>query len=128
MRSASQPKLSSRLDLLVTSKRRKALDEPDLFATYIELTADARDVVRAHVDTLVGQLERIISDGVAGGQLEKSIRLVQRAPSSMPPLASTTLSTRPNGPTPRSTQPTEASERSSSTGSCTRFHRATPNP
>src|SRR5215217_2632672 len=58
------------LDLLVTSKRRKALDDPELFATYIELTADARDVVRAHVDALVGQLERIIADGVAGGKLE----------------------------------------------------------
>ena len=54
----------------MTSKHRKALDDPELFATYIELTAEARDVVRAHVDTLVGQLERIIADGVAGGELE----------------------------------------------------------
>ena len=58
------------LDLLVTSKRRKALDDPELFATYVALSADARDVVRAHVDTLVGQLERIITHGVAGGELE----------------------------------------------------------
>jgi AcrR family transcriptional regulator len=58
------------LDLLVASKRRKALDDPELFATYIELTADARDGVRAHVDTLVGQLERIIADGVGSGELE----------------------------------------------------------
>jgi AcrR family transcriptional regulator len=58
------------LDLLVSSKRRKALDDPELFATYIELTADAREVVRAHVDTLVGQLERIIAAGVARGELE----------------------------------------------------------
>jgi AcrR family transcriptional regulator len=57
------------LDLLVSSKRRKALNDPELFATYIELTADARDVVRAHVDTLVGQLERIIAGGVAEGEL-----------------------------------------------------------
>ena len=60
------------LDLLVTSKRRKALDDPELFATYIELTADARDIVRAHVDTLVCQLARIIADGVARGELEGS--------------------------------------------------------
>ena len=58
------------LDLLVTSKHRKALDDPELFATYIELTADAREVVRAHVDTLVEQLERIIADGVANGELQ----------------------------------------------------------
>jgi AcrR family transcriptional regulator len=56
------------LDLLVTSKRRKALDEPELFATYVELTADAREVVRAHVETLIGQLARIVADGVADGE------------------------------------------------------------
>ena len=58
------------LDLLVSAKRSKALDEPELFATYIELTADARDVVKVHVDTLVGQLARIIADGVAQGEFE----------------------------------------------------------
>jgi AcrR family transcriptional regulator len=60
------------LDLLVDSKRSKALDDPELFATYIELTASARDVVKAHVDTLVGQLARIIADGVAQGAFEKA--------------------------------------------------------
>lgn len=58
------------LDLLVTSKRSKALDDPELFATYIELTADAREVVKAHVDTLVSQLARIISGGVAQREFE----------------------------------------------------------
>jgi AcrR family transcriptional regulator len=55
------------LDLLVTTKRRKALDDPELFATYIELAAEAREVVRAHVETLVGQLARIVGDGVEEG-------------------------------------------------------------
>jgi AcrR family transcriptional regulator len=45
------------LDLLVSAKRRKALDDPELFATYIELTADAREAVTAHVD-LTAQLAR----------------------------------------------------------------------
>ena len=58
------------LDLLVRSKRQRALYDPELFATYIELTAGARDVVKAHVDTLVGQLARIIADGVDRGELE----------------------------------------------------------
>jgi AcrR family transcriptional regulator len=58
------------LNLLVTSKHRKALDEPELFATYIELAADAREVVKAHVDTLVAQLAGIVADGVARGELE----------------------------------------------------------
>ncbi len=56
------------LDGLVEAKRRKALDDPELFATYVELTADARKVVRAHVDTLVEQLSSIIVDGVAQGE------------------------------------------------------------
>ena len=56
------------LDLLVASKHRKALDDPELFATYVQLTADAREVVRAHVETLVSQLERIVADGVEAGE------------------------------------------------------------
>jgi AcrR family transcriptional regulator len=58
------------LDLLVRSKRTKALDDPELFATYVELAAEAREVVNAHVDTLVAQLARIISDGVANGEFQ----------------------------------------------------------
>jgi AcrR family transcriptional regulator len=57
------------LDGLVAAKRRKALGDPELFATYVELTAEAREVVRAHVETLVGQLEWIIGDGVAQGEV-----------------------------------------------------------
>ena len=57
------------LDLLVTSKRRMAWEDPELFATYLQLAADAREVVRAHVDDLTGQLARIIADGVTRGQL-----------------------------------------------------------
>ncbi len=57
------------LDRLVQTKRRKALEDPELFATYIELAADAREVVRAHVETLIDQLDRIIADGAAHGAL-----------------------------------------------------------
>ena len=45
-----------------------ALDDPELFATYVALAAEARDVVTAHVDTLTRQLARIIADGVARGE------------------------------------------------------------
>ena len=68
-RSPAPKRLTLWLDLLVSSKRKKALDDPELFATYVELTADAREVVKAHVDTLVGQLAQIISDGVVEGSL-----------------------------------------------------------
>ena len=67
---AAVERLQRWLDLLVRSKRRRALEEPELFATYVELTADARDVITAHVDTLLRQLTRIIADGVANGEFE----------------------------------------------------------
>jgi AcrR family transcriptional regulator len=54
-------------DLLITTKRRRALDDPELFATYMELAAEAREVVRTHVETLVRQLTRIVADGVVQG-------------------------------------------------------------
>ncbi len=45
-------------------------EEPELFTTYVELTAEAQEIVKAHVDTLVGQLARIIADGIARGELD----------------------------------------------------------
>jgi hypothetical protein len=63
-------RLQQWLDLLVSAKRSKALADPELFATYIELTADARDVVKAHVDNLVAQLAQIVADGVTQREFE----------------------------------------------------------
>jgi AcrR family transcriptional regulator len=60
------------LDLLVMSKRRRALDDPELFATYTELAAGSREVVKDHVDTLVAQLGTIIARGVAHGEFAVS--------------------------------------------------------
>jgi AcrR family transcriptional regulator len=67
---AAPKRLQRWLDLLVSSKRRKALEEPEFFATYVELTADAREVVTAHVATLLGQLTRIIADGDERGEFD----------------------------------------------------------
>jgi AcrR family transcriptional regulator len=58
------------LDLLVESKRARALDDPELFATYTQLAAEAREVVGAHVQALTGQLATIIDDGVEAGEFE----------------------------------------------------------
>lgn len=60
------------LDLLVESKRSRALADPELFATYVGLAAEARGVVKAHVETLVDQLARIVADGVAKGTFRAS--------------------------------------------------------
>jgi AcrR family transcriptional regulator len=55
-------------DLLIGTKKKKLLDDPELFATYCELVADTRDVVRAHIDNLAGQIAKIIADGIAQGE------------------------------------------------------------
>jgi AcrR family transcriptional regulator len=57
------------LDLLVATKQRRAREDPELFATYVALTAEARGVVGAHVETLIGQLAGILADGVSDGSL-----------------------------------------------------------
>jgi AcrR family transcriptional regulator len=55
---------------LIASKRKRAFDDPELFATYVELTAEAREVVRAHVEALVEQISQIIADGVERGEFD----------------------------------------------------------
>lgn len=54
--------------ILIASKRRLTRGDPELFATYLALATEARAVVQAHVDHLVGQLAQIIADGVARGE------------------------------------------------------------
>jgi AcrR family transcriptional regulator len=53
---------------LSKAKRKKALDEPELFATYMALVTDAREVVDRHVDELVAQIAQILADGVEQGE------------------------------------------------------------
>jgi AcrR family transcriptional regulator len=56
------------LEQLNAAKRTMAREDPELFATYHQITADARAVVTAHLDTLTSHIERIITDGVEQGQ------------------------------------------------------------
>jgi AcrR family transcriptional regulator len=60
------------LERLIASKHEKARADPELFATYLAIAAGARGVVRSHVETLAGQLARIVADGVARGELAAS--------------------------------------------------------
>jgi AcrR family transcriptional regulator len=55
------------LDLLIAGKRKRAADDPELFAAYHGLAVLAREIVQAHVSALAGQAGRIIADGVASG-------------------------------------------------------------
>jgi hypothetical protein len=56
------------LELLVTIKHRKASAETELFATYIELFTETREVVQAHVEHLVEMTTHIITDGITQGE------------------------------------------------------------
>lgn len=67
---AAPERLRQWFDLLINAKRSRALDDPELFATYITLVKDAREVVNAHVEALVAQVSQIIADGVAQGKFK----------------------------------------------------------
>ena len=56
------------LEELVAARRRRAFDDPELFAAYLSLGGEAREVVQAHVAELAGQLTRIVADGVRRGE------------------------------------------------------------
>jgi AcrR family transcriptional regulator len=56
------------LATLFAAKRRKAGVDPELFATYLSLAAENSTTVERHVETMVGQLTRIVEDGVAQGE------------------------------------------------------------
>ena len=49
---------------LIAFKRRKVLDDPEMFANYLEIAAGARDVVKGHVEALSGQVAQILRDGM----------------------------------------------------------------
>jgi Tetracyclin repressor-like, C-terminal domain len=65
---APPPRLVRCLDALVAAKRARATTDPELFATYVALTGEAWDVVRAHVGALSDQLAKIVADRVENGE------------------------------------------------------------
>jgi len=65
---SARTRLRRWLDLLRAIKRSRASDDPEMFATYCALAAEARDVVAAHVEDLVGQIAGILAEGVKQGE------------------------------------------------------------
>src|SRR5580693_251061 len=51
------------VDALIAVKRRRAADDPELFAAYRTLAADAKSVVDAHVNELIALTAAVIRDG-----------------------------------------------------------------
>ncbi|MEV0234384.1 TetR family transcriptional regulator [Nonomuraea sp. NPDC050786] len=56
------------LSALFRAKRKKALDDPELFATYTVLVSESSEVIDRHLADLVGQVRQIIEAGVARGE------------------------------------------------------------
>ncbi|MFJ2442832.1 MULTISPECIES: TetR family transcriptional regulator [unclassified Streptomyces] len=61
-------KLRRWLLALFDTKRHKAGDDPELFATFTVLLQDSSGVVDAHLTELEGQLTRIIEEGTREGE------------------------------------------------------------
>jgi AcrR family transcriptional regulator len=64
-------RLRKLFDTLVAIKRRRAADDPELFAAYRTLAAETQSVASAHVDELVKLAAIIIRSGVKEGAFRK---------------------------------------------------------
>ncbi|MBZ9641895.1 TetR family transcriptional regulator [Streptomyces sp. PSKA30] len=62
-----EARLRDWLRALFDAKRRKAGDDPELFATYMVLTGESGEAVPDHIADLTAQLTRIIEAGVEAG-------------------------------------------------------------
>ncbi|MEZ5961163.1 MAG: TetR/AcrR family transcriptional regulator [Hyphomonadaceae bacterium] len=60
-------RLKTWLRTLAETKRKKVLDDPELFAVYHSITQDSREVVAAHVSHLLEEVTQILRDGVREG-------------------------------------------------------------
>jgi AcrR family transcriptional regulator len=61
-------RLGGWLDGLFAAKRRKALSDPELFATFMALVDESSGTVARHIEEMTGQLARILGDGAAAGE------------------------------------------------------------
>ncbi len=63
-------RLEKWLRTMFAIKQKKVCDDPEMFATYLALAQEAREVVEAYKDKQVDLLARILSDGVTQGVFE----------------------------------------------------------
>ncbi len=61
-------RLASWFNTLRIAKQHKVLDDPELFRVYHRLALAAGELAGEHVAALLGQVERIIADGIAQGE------------------------------------------------------------
>ncbi|WP_030680242.1 TetR family transcriptional regulator [Streptomyces sp. NRRL B-1347] len=70
---AADERLRRWFTALFAAKRKKAGDDPELFATYEVLLGENSGVVEEHIAELVGQLRLIVEEGVAQGELTSPV-------------------------------------------------------
>ncbi|HLX04709.1 MAG TPA: TetR/AcrR family transcriptional regulator, partial [Candidatus Binatus sp.] len=63
-RGPAPQRLRRLFDALIAVKRRRAADDPELFAAYRTLAADAQSIVAAHIEELIGLAAMVIRSGV----------------------------------------------------------------
>ena len=68
-------------DTLRSVKQHKVLDDPEMFRVYHRLAVAARELVGSHIADLLGQVERIIADGMERGEFSAGLdaRMAARA-------------------------------------------------
>ena len=66
-RGPAPKRLRKLIDALIAVKRRRSADDPELFTAYRTLAADAKSVIAAHVEEMIGLVAKIIASGVEEG-------------------------------------------------------------
>ena len=66
-RGPAPKRLRKLIDALIAVKRRRSADDPELFTAYRTLAADAKSVIAAHVEEMIGLVAKIIASGVEDG-------------------------------------------------------------
>jgi AcrR family transcriptional regulator len=60
-------RLDKWLRTMFAIKQKKVCDDPEMFATYLALARDAREVVKAYKEKQIDLIAKILSDGVTQG-------------------------------------------------------------
>lgn len=68
--SGAPARLHDWLETLFRTKRRKALEDPELFATFAVLTEENSAGIEQHIETLISQIAQIFQDGVDAGEFK----------------------------------------------------------
>ena len=84
-------RLRQLFDALIAVKRQRAAEDPELFAAYRTLAADAQSVVAAHIEELVSLAAMVIRSGVEEG----TFRTVDPVAAGRAVLSATTRFTHP---------------------------------